>query len=873
MLPRRARALLRFVDEDVREFIAGDLTEAFEALAARDPDGARRWAIGQAFKAVIESPWRPRGRPGYARGDGFMKTLYQDLRYGLRMMRKQPGYSLVVAMTLALAIGANSVIFSFASLLAIRPLPLGNERSLGWIFSVNPQTGNSRSGMSIPEFLDYRDAVTSFASLAATVNESMTLTGRGEAVRLQASRVTANLVDTWGLKMQSGRGFSRNADLPGGQREVILSHPFWSNRLGADPRILGQALTLDGRPSTIVGVLAPDIEIGNLANVDVWVPLELTPDGSRLERRLRVSGRLRSDVTLVEASAEVRQIAERIAAAHPDTNAGWSARVVPTREAMVGTNTFAVLVLLGTVVGFVLLIACANLANLVLSRGIRRRREIALRTALGASRVRVVRQMLTENLLYGIVGGLLGLALAQAGLVIIRAASFEPVFDQVIIDRNVLLFTSVLALITPMMFGLFPALQASRTDVNETLKEGGVRSGGGARARRSRSILIVAQLGLAVTLLVVTGLLIKALVMIQRAPVGFDTRTVLSFQVDPPEWKYANDAAVADYYNRLLERMRAVPGVSAAGLTDRLPLLGSEGTTTIAIDGKGAAGPEDRPWAVPVVIDEGYFSALGVRIESGRAFEGQDVPASQPVAVINHEMARRFWGGDSSAVGAYMTVGSGNASRRVRIVGIAADVSKGDRDGVNPQVFLPVRQSPRRDMTVLLQASDPGGVEGAVHRQARGLDDDVPVSVMRPLQQALDEDMSDSTVLFGMFGAFALIALALAGSGLYAVVSYAANQRIQEFGVRMALGALPRDIRRMMLRQMGTLVLVGLVIGLVGGRLVAIMAASLLYHVPPSDPAIYALTAAILGTIAVAAGYAPVRRACRVDPVRALRME
>jgi putative ABC transport system permease protein len=873
-LPLTARALLRLTDPAVREFIEGDLSEAFDRqVGDGNPRDAQRWAVRQALRAVLTTPWRPRRAAPYGRGDGFMKTLLQDVRYGLRMMRKQPGYSLVVVFTLALAIGANSVIFSFASLLAIRPLPLRHAQSLGWIAAIDPQTGNRRAGVSTPEFLDYRNALTSFSSLAATVRETMTMSGRGDAVRLETQRVTANLVDVWGVEMERGRGFSNTADRPGAAREVILSHHFWEKRLAADDQIVGETLMLDGQPSVVVGVLAPDIEIGNLAEVDVWVPLELKPDGSRLERRLRVSGLLRPGVTPAQASVEVRQAAERLASEHPDTNAGWSARVAPTREAMTGTDTWTVMALLGTVVGFVLLIACANLANLVLSRGIRRRREIALRTALGASRARVVRQMLTENLLYGIAGGIAGLALAEAGLVVIRAASFERVFEQVIIDRNVLLFTTALALATPVLFGLLPALQASRTDVNEILKEGGARSGGGIRARRSRSILIVAQLGLAVALLVVTGLLVKALIMIQRAPVGFDLRAVLSFQVDAPAWKYPSEAAVTEYYDRLLARVRSVPGVSAAGLTDRLPLLGSEVTTAIVIDGVSSPRAEDRPWAVPLVVDDGYFAALGVPLQTGRGFAPQDAPVAQPVAVVNHEMARRFWGDPARALGAHITVGAGSGARRVRIIGIAGDVSKADREGANPEVFLSVRQFPRRDMAVLVRSQDPVAVQAPIHQEVRAMDPDVPIYLMRPLQRAIDEDMSSSTVLFGMFAAFAIIALVLAGSGLYAVVSYAANQRVQEFGVRMALGAVSRDIQWMMLRQMGLLVGTGLVIGLAGGRVMAMMASTLLYHVPPFDPPIYLLATTVLGTIALAASYGPVRRACRIDPVRALRLE
>ena len=879
MLPLAARALLRLTDPAVREFIEGDLNEAFDARVERGAgtanhfSDARRWAVRQAFRAAVTSPWRPRRDARFTRGDGFMKTLVQDVRYGFRMMRKQPGYSLVVVLTLALAIGANNVIFSFASLLALRPLPLANEKSLGWIFGIDPQTGNNRAGMSVPEFVDYRAALTTFAGLAATVRDTVTMTGHGDAERLDASRVTANIVSVWGIKMQLGRGFHQGADRPGADREVMLGHHFWKSRLNSDPNILGQTLMLDGRPATVVGVVAPDIEIGNLASVDVWLPLELSSEGPRVERRLRVSGLLAPGVSLAQASADVRQIALRLASEHPDTNAGWSARVAPTREAMVGTDTWTVIALLSTVVGFVLLIACANLANMVLSRGIRRRREIALRTALGASRARVIRQMLTENLLYGIGGGIAGLALAQAGIIIIRAVSFEQFFELLRIDRSVLTFTAALALVTPLLFGLFPALQASHADVNETLKEGGARTSGGVRTKRSRSALVVAQLGLAVALLVVTGLLVKALMLVEQAPVGFDTAKVLTFQVSPPAWRYSTDASTVDYYDRLLARLRSTSGVDAAGLADRLPLLGSEVTTVVAIDGMPAARPEDRPWAVPVAVDDHYFEALDLPVTEGRGFTAADTPASEPVALINEEMARRFWRDRSHVVGAHITVGAGAALRHVRVIGITGDVVKGDRDGVNPQIFQLLRQAPRRDLTVVVRAADPRGVQAAVRAQARALDADVPVFMMRPLTQAIDEDLSSSNVLFGMFGAFAIIALVMAASGLYAVVSYAAGQRSQEFGVRIALGAVPRDIQWMMLKQTALLVAVGLVFGLAGGRMLAHLASTLLYRVSPSDPAIYGSVALVLGMIALLSSYGPVRRACRIDPVRALRLE
>ena len=803
-----------------------------------------------------------------------MRTVLQDLRYGARMVRTQPAFSAVVVATLALAIGANTVIFSFANVLLVRPLPLASPQTLGWIFGTDPRGTETRAPISIPDFLDYRRSLTTFQALGGSVRGSATLTGRGEAERLTVTRVTANLIDMWGLRLAAGRGFSRGSDEPGGPKEVVLSHHYWVNRLNRDPAVVGTSFVLDGTPLTVVGVLAPDIEIGNLAEVAMWTPLELSPTASRGDRVMRVSGRLAPGVTPGQASADVRRVAQVLARDHPDTNEGWSARVAPTREAMTGSDTWLILALLSVVVGFVLLIACANLANLVLARSSARRRELALRTALGASRGRVVRQMLTENLLYGALGGVAGLGVAFGGIAAIKSAAYEPFFQLVQIDRNVLVFTAGLALVTPMLFSLLPALQASRSDVNDALKEGSGRTMSGGRGGRSRSILVVAQLGLAVMLLVVSSLLVQALVNITDAPPGFDTTRLLTFRLDLPAWRYTNDAALNDYSDRLVARLRAMPGVEGAATADRLPLLGSEAPAVVAIDGQAAVRPEDRPWAVPAIVSPGYFDTAGIAIAAGRAFNNSGGPDGQRVAIVNREMARRFWGTPERALGAHITLGENHgASGRYEVIGVAADVLRADREGVNPQVYVDARQQPQRAMDVMVRAADPNSVKAAVRDEVRALDRDVPVSAIRTMQEAVNEDLSSSKVLGSMFAAFALVALVLAAAGLYAVVSYAASQRTQEFGVRVALGAVPRDITLMMLRQTALLVLIGVALGLAGGRALSMAASSLLYKVSPSDPATYAGVAVTLALVAFIATYIPVRRATHIDPIRALRLE
>ena len=867
-LPLIVRALLRLTHPRVREFISGDLEESFAALSARSGRAAAsRWAAREALAAALQHPWTP-GHHQHRRGDGAMRTLLQDLTYGARTARSQPAFSFVVVLTLALAIGANTVIFSFANILLIRPLPIADAGRVGWVGLIDPHTRSNRGSLSVPEFLDYRRSLTSFDSLAAYSRASVTLTGRGDARRLTASRVTANLIDVWGLRMRLGRAFSTGADRPGAAGEVVVSHHYWQHELAGDPSIVGQIVMLDNRPATVVGVLTPDIEIGNLSTIDVWVPLTLREDGARDERTVRVSGRLKPGVSIAQASADAARVAEIVAREHPKTSEGWGARVAPTREAMTGTDTWPIMTLLSLVVGFVLLLACANLANLVLSRASGRRRELALRAALGASRGRVIRQMLTENLIYGACGGALGLAVAKGGLAAMRAAAYEPFFQMLSIDRNVLLFTAALALVTPFLFALFPALQATRADVSDGLKEGG-RSAGGARANRSRSVLVVAQLALAVMLLVLSTLLVQALVNIARAPLGFDAPRLLTARMDLPAWKYPSTALQDDFRERLLARLRGAPGVENAAVTDRLPQLDGEPATEVTISGRDVSRPEDRPWAVVATVSDTFLATAGIRLVAGRSLDPADTPERPPVAIVNQELARRYWGSPAAAVGEHLSVNG----RDAQVVGVAADVLRGDREGVNPQIYLAARQRPGPSLELLVRASDPIAAAALVRADIRALDADVPLYDVRAFQQAIDEDLSSSHILGTLFLSFALLALVLAASGLYAVVSYAAAQRIKEFGVRLALGATARDIARMMFVQTARLVAIGVILGLAGGRLLAIAAATLLYQVSPSDPATYGGVAVALATVAFVATSIPVRRATTIDPVRALRLE
>jgi putative ABC transport system permease protein len=801
-----------------------------------------------------------------------MRTFLQDLRYGIRVALNHPGYSLTIVLTLALAIGANTVIFSFANFMLLRPLPMRNQDTIAYIFMVDPQRGGDRGTLSIPDLLDYRSALSSFENLAATTPTSVTLSGRGEALALSGAKATANLFETWGLPMAAGQPFLRGDDLPGAADVVVLSHRFWNRQFQGDPSIVGQSIVLDGRPHTIRGVVTPELEIGNLSLIDVWVPLTLNPAAPRDVRNVRTNGRLRAGVALEQANAEVRAVSERLQRDHPTTNAGWTARLSPAREAMIPADSWIILGLLTVVVGFVLLIACANIANLVLARATGRRRELAVRVALGAGRARMIRQLLTESMLYGICGGALALAIGYASLAIIKATAYEPFLMLVVIDRNVLVFTTILAFVTPLIFSVLPALQSSRTDVNETLKDSGTRAGGGVRGRRSRAALVVSQLSLAIALLIVSTLLVRTMIAMSRTDFGFDPSGILTMRVDAPVWRYQTDAAVTDYYDRLVGRLSALPGNHVVAAVDRLPVLGGESIGQITVDGHTPPRPEDHAWAAQTVASEQFFAASGLPLVAGRAFAAADTPGAVPVAIVNEEMSRRYWGDPRRAIGGRFQIDR-DAGRWIQVVGIVGNVRRMDLRGTNPQVYLPARQRPTRAMAIMMRGRNPDQVTAAVREEVRALDANVAIQSLRTMQEAFDDEFSGNRMLTGMFVSFAILALILAGSGLYGVISYSVSQRVQEIGIRMALGAGPGDIRGMVVRQTLTLVSIGTALGVAGGAAIAQTARSILYDVSPVDPATYIGVVTILATVAAISAAAPVRRATHIDPLLALRAE
>jgi predicted permease len=797
-----------------------------------------------------------------------------DLRFALRLLLRRPAYAVIVILTLALAIGANTVIFSFVNLLVLRPLPIGDPDSLGWLWALNPRSQTTRGQFSYADYVDLRDANRSFSLLAATRTESVTLTGRGEPQRLVARRVSPNLFETWQLKMVAGRTLRPEEDAPGAPCAMVLSHKLWTSHFQRDPAAVTQSVNVDGRPCTIVGVLDPSIEFGNLSLTDVWTPISTDPAGVRRDdRRYAIIGRLKPGVSVEQANAEIRSIVDRLAHEFP-ANAGWSARVAPTREAITGSDTWVILALLSLVVGFVLLIACANVTNLALARVAGRRRELAVRTALGASRWRTLRLLIIEGMVLGLAGGALGLAVAEGGLRLIRAAAYEPFFDLVRIDRTVLLFAMGVSILCPVLFSLLPALLASDNQVGEALKEGG-RTSGAVRARRSRHALVVAQVALAMTLLVVAALAVRTMIAINRADLGFDPRPLLTAQIVTPGWKHKEDGAAAQLQDDVLARLRRLPGVEAAAAASALPSLGQGTRITFVVSGRPPATDAERPWARWVVVSDDFFRTTGIPLLAGRAFTDGDRAETEAVAVVNVTAAQKYFGSTSAALDARLsTTAPGEAPQWIRVIGIAGDTSNPDIElPPDPQLYVPLLQRPSRTTALLVRAARPADVASAVRGAVREADSDVPIFQLRTFDEALNDELSSNNILAGMFSAFGFLALALASTGLYGVLSYTVGQRTQEIGVRMALGAVPGDIRRLVLTQGLRLVAVGGILGLVGAFLLSQTMRSFLYGVTASDPATYAGVVAAVAISSLLAMWMPTRRATRLDPVRSLRAE
>jgi len=804
-----------------------------------------------------------------------MRSILQDLRYGLRTLLNNPGFTTVAVATLALGIGANTAIFSVVNAVLLRPLPYDAPDRLALVWHTNPNKDEGATDfLSYQSFLDFRRQTTTFEEMAGvTPPWSLVLSGDGEPERVSAQFVSWSFFRLLGVEPLLGRTFLAPEDQPGRPLAAVLSHRLWQRRFGSDPQALGRTITIDGRPVTVLGVMPPGFFF--LEDVDLWTQLSGNPiiGRGRGVRVARVVARLGPAADLDQARGEMQTIARQLQQEYPDSNAGLGASAVPLHEHIVGNSRTALVILLG-VVGFVLLIACSNVTNLLLARAESRGREIAVRTALGASRPRLLRQLLTESVLLAMLGGAGGLLLAAWAADLIRGLGPAglPRADEVGIDPPVLAFTSILSLLTGLLLGLAPALHVTGAQVSERLKDGGRSTPAGARGAL-RNLLVISEVALALVLLAGAGLMIRSLARLLDVSPGFDASRLLTLQISLPDATYAQPARRTSFYEELFSRLEALPGVEASGGATRIPLRDGV-TTKLDIEGSAVA-----TGAQPEVefrrASARYFRAMGIPIVKGRALEEQDGPESRLVAVINETAARRFWPGADPIGARVRFFGSDPNLPWWTIVGVVGDVKHFGLDlAPRPEVYIHFGQGPPISPFIAVRASiDPTGLTAAVRDTIRAIDRDVVIyniATMPELIRGSIVQRRSNTISLGLFAA---IALTLAALGIYGVLSYSVRQRTHEIGVRMALGAAHRDVVNLVLRQGLALVLIGVLAGLLAALALTRLLSSMLYEVAATDPPTFIIVPVILILVALLATYLPARRATRVDPMIALRNE
>ena len=804
-----------------------------------------------------------------------MYTLWRDVRFTFRSLAKNWTFTVAAVTALGLGIGATSTTFSF-----IRPfvtgLPMVDQPDrLMFVWSANVARGTDKSVVSLPDFADWRDTNRTFDGLAVAQSATYNLSGSDQPVRVAASQVSANYFSLLGVSPQIGRTFREGEDRVGSPVVALLSHGLWQRAFGAEDRVVGRDILLDGSPATVIGVMPQGFEI---QFGELWLPLTTDPrSGDRGERSAFVLGRLADGATPTQAAADLAGIAASLEADYPTTNSGWQVNPVPFSDEVLGPEFRLVLGLLGASVVLVLLIACVNVANLLLARSVERRSELALRMALGASQRRLVGQLLTESATLGLLGGIVGLAFAYGGTRLFRW--MFPVdlglIDQVGIDGTVLVFTAGVALATGLLFGLAPVWRGRRHDLRAVLNEGG--RGATASGSRLRQALVVSEVAFALILLVVTGLLLRSIAGLERVPAGFDSDHLLTMRVALPEVRYPEPQQTLAFFDSVVAQVTTLPGVDSAGATSRLPIAGSRNNPirSFEIEGRPPTGAVESRFAADLVVTPGYLAALGLPLLDGRHLEPPDTADSQLVAVISDTMATRFWG-DDEPLGERVAIGdSGSQVRWLSIVGVVGDVRNDDADQPPlPQIYLPMSQHPRQAMSLLVRTNgDPMTFTTAVQQRVWRVDPDQPVYEIRTMEQILYEDTVGSRVLVAMLGVFAMLALGLFVVGIYGVVAYSASQRTREVGIRVALGAQRRDVYRLIVEQGMAPVAVGILLGAGLSLALARLLASILFQISPADPVTFIAVILILGSMALLASVIPAIRAAHVDPLVALRDE
>ncbi|MDT5272060.1 MAG: hypothetical protein QOH49_4246 [Acidobacteriota bacterium] len=819
--------------------------------------------------------------PGTPRRFGMFGDMGHDLRYGVRMLWKNPGFTAVAVVALALGIGANSAIFSVVNTVLLRPLPYREPARLVMVWEDDTKHGFPNDTPATANYIDWRDQNQVFDGMAATADQSFNLTGAGEPERFDGKRVSANFFSLLGVEPQLGRAFMPEEDVSGANRVVVLSHGLWQRRFGSDPGLIGKSITLNGDGYIVVGVMPAGFQFLS-QEVEMWVPIAFTSQqaANRGNHYLRVVARLKPGVTVERAQSEMSTIAARLQQQYPEQNIDLGATVVSLHEEVVGNIRPALLVLLGAV-GFVLLVACANVANLLLARAAVRQKEIALRTALGASRLRLIRQFLTESILLAALGGVVGLLLSVWGVTLLKSFIPENISQvkAIAVDARVLGFTILVTLLTGLVFGLAPAAQASKFNLNETLKEGGRDAAAARGSNRIRGLLIVSEVAVSLVLLVGAGLLINSFMRLRSVDPGFSTDNLLTMSVVLPQQKYPDLARRTAFYTDMIRRVEALPGVRSAGVTNWIPLVKQGDSIGVTFEGQPvpAPGQGKLPIIATRIVSPHYFGSMGIQLLQGRVFEeGRDRIDSPCVVVVGETVARRYWP-DESPLGKRLSPGRPTTPEDwCQVVGVVRDVRQLDLAAEpKPQMYLTYAQAdffaPRH--LVVSTEGDPLALAGTVRKTVWEVDRDQPVSNVNTMEGVLSESIARQRFSTLLLGVFAGVALVLAAVGIYGVMSYSMAQRTREIGIRMALGAQKRDVLMLAVGQGLRLVALGIGVGLVGAFALTRVMSSLLFGVSATDPATLITISLILVVVALLASYIPARRAAKLDPLIALRYE
>jgi predicted permease len=837
------------------------------------PQEARRAALIE-LGGVEQVKERVReARMGY-----FLETMWQDLRYGLRVLVKSPVFTAVAALSLALGIGANTAIFSVVNGLLLRPLPYPDSERVMHVWHTPPQEsfpGMKRFSVSPANYLDWKSQNDIFEQMAVYQYAGFSLSTGDDPVAVTGAAVSSEFFSVLRSNAGQGRTFLPEEEQPGRDQAVVISNGLWQRAFGANPGLIGQTLTLNSRSFTVVGIMPTGFEFPQEA--ELWVPLAWD-DSERQTRSIHdyiVIARLKQDVSLAQAQAEMSTISSRLEQQYPEADKGWGAVVIPLQEDLVGDIRPALLVLFSAV-GFVLLIACANVANLMLARGANRQKEIAIRIALGAGRARIVRQLLSESVLLATAGGLLGLLLAGwgSGLLIRLSADSLPNPGEICIDKWALGFTLVVSFGAGIVAGIAPALQFTKTEMSEALKQGTGRTGGSSVKQRTRKALVICEVALSLILLIGAGLMIRSFWKLQHVDPGINISNTLTMSVGLSPTKYSDAQRQAAFFDRVLEQISALPGVVSAGATTTLPLAGQGSMQPFTIEGRPESAVAEQPMAATRYISPGYFGTMGIPLRQGRFFNDQDRENVAPVIIISEAMAHQLWPGQDP-IGRRLTPSFHLKQGPREIVGVVGDVKGQGLDvDLAATMYMTYKQAPRPYMTIVARtSSDPQNFIHAISKAIYSVDKEQAVMSVRTMEQVLAASVSGRRFNMTLLIAFAMLALVLAAVGVYGVMNYAVTLRRRELGIRMALGAQAADVLRLVLVQGLALTLIGIGAGLVGAYGLTHLMANLLYGVTATDFLTFVTVSGVLMAVGILASYLPARRATKVDPMIALRQE